>query len=89
MSTDPMPPNATGTPAPDGATPRRIVVARVASLGAEGASDDLSDTTTAVERVELVQVLSRRMWELTGRPWPDYARSAMPGRVIRRSTRDP
>lgn len=83
-----MPSNATRTPSPDGETARRIVVARVVRLGEAGASDDLSDVTTASERVELVQVLSRRMWELTGRPWPDYPRSAMPGRVVRRATRD-
>ncbi|MCU0619489.1 MAG: hypothetical protein MUF40_06260 [Gemmatimonadaceae bacterium] len=67
---------------------RRITVARVTGLHEEGAADDLSDTTTAVERVELVQVLSRRMWELTGRPFPDYSRAAMPGRVVRRAALD-
>jgi hypothetical protein len=65
------------------------MVARVSRLGTETGGDDLSETTTAAERIELVQVLSRRMWELTGRPWPAYARSAMPGRVVRRATHGP
>lgn len=27
--------------------------------------------------------LSCEVWALSGRPWPDYTRAAMPGRVIR------
>ena len=49
----------------------------------EEPSDDLSATTTAEQRLEMVAVLSRRMWELTGRPTPTYRRDQMPGRVIR------
>ena len=89
MSTDPSPTSATPAPTAAEVPARRTVVARVGRLGAEDAADDLSATTTAVERVELVQRLSRRMWELTGRPWPEYRRSAMPGRVVRLSTGEP
>jgi hypothetical protein len=31
----------------------------------------------------MVAELTRRMWELTGRPMPSYPRAAMPGRVLR------
>ncbi len=56
--------------------------ARVAAL-ADGASEDLSGCTTVAERVEMVELLSRRMWEISGRPIPTYARPEMPGRVLR------
>ena len=51
-------------------------------LGEEPA-DDLSASTTPEERLEMVAVLSRRMWELTGRPTPTYRRDQMPARVMR------
>jgi hypothetical protein len=51
-------------------------------LGAES-SDDLTDCTSAEERVALVWTLTERMWELTGRPLPTYRRSEMPVVVIR------
>ena len=57
-------------------------VARVYPLGEEP-GDDLSAVSTPEERLAMVVELSRRMWTLTGRPVPSYARSAMPGRVIR------
>jgi hypothetical protein len=56
--------------------------ARVVRL-TDAVSDDLSATTTAAERVEMVGLLSRRMWEISGRPMPSYARSETPGRVLR------
>jgi hypothetical protein len=31
----------------------------------------------------MVSVLSRRMWELTGRPFRAYARGEMPARIVR------
>ena len=31
----------------------------------------------------MVWLLSARMWELTGRPFPSYRRDEMPGQVIR------
>ncbi len=55
---------------------------RVYRLGEEP-GDDLSATTTAQQRLEMVAVLSARMWELSGRPVPRYTRASMPGRVVR------
>lgn len=63
--------------------PRHDWPIRVFPLGGEP-SDDLSATTTVVERLGLVAVLSERGWRLTGKPFPTYSRSTMPGRVIRR-----
>jgi len=31
----------------------------------------------------MVWELTRRMWSLTGRAWPEYARADLPVRVIR------
>lgn len=62
----------------------RILSACVYRLGDEP-GDDLSGMTTPEQRLEMVAVLSKRMWELTGRPVPSYARSEMPVRVIRRT----
>lgn len=64
--------------------PRRLTTARVVRLG-DASDDDLSGVLGPAERVELVGTLSRRMWELTGRPFPSYTRADMPGRVVRRS----
>jgi hypothetical protein len=50
---------------------------------AEAPGDDLSASTTAEERVAMVWELSAQAWALTGRPWPEYSRAEMPGRVIR------
>jgi hypothetical protein len=63
---------------------RRAAPARVFRLGEEPADDDLSADTTAEQRLEMVAELSRRMWELTGRATPSYARAAIPVRVVRR-----
>ena len=70
---------------PDRRAARRSAPARVFRLGEEPADDDLSAVTTAEQRLEMVAELSRRMWELTGRETPQYARAAMPVRVIRRA----
>lgn len=59
---------------------RRAV--RIFRLGDEP-SDDLSDTTTAEERLAMLWELSGRAWALTGRPFASYRREEMPGRVIR------
>jgi len=56
--------------------------ARIRRLG-DPETEDLSATTTVAERLEMVSVLSRRMWELTGRPFPAYARDEMPSRIVR------
>lgn len=64
--------------------PRGLWPVRIFRLGEEPA-DDLSLVTTAEERLAMVGELSRRMWELTGRPVPSYRRATMPGRVLRRT----
>jgi hypothetical protein len=56
--------------------------ARVYRLGEEP-GDNLSAQSTPEQRLAMVTVLTRRMWELTGRPLPSYQRAAMPGRVVR------
>jgi hypothetical protein len=63
---------------------RRVWPIRVYRLGTEP-GDDLTNITTAEQRLEMVATLTRRMWELTGRPVPSYRRTEMPGRVIRPS----
>jgi hypothetical protein len=64
--------------------PPGFVPARVFRLGEEP-GDDLSAVSTPEERLVMLAELSRRMWELTGRPVPSYSRAAMPGRVLRRA----
>ena len=66
----------------DRRTARDAWPVHVYRLGEEP-GDDLSASTTAQERLEMVADLSRRMWELTGRPVPAAPRSEMAGRVIR------
>lgn len=56
--------------------------ARVYRLGEEP-TEDLSAVTTAEQRLNLVWELTARMWGLTGRPLPTYARGEMPIVVIR------
>jgi hypothetical protein len=60
----------------------RMPPVRVFRLGSEP-GDDLSRQSTAAERVEMVATLSQRMWDLTGRAVPAYARERMPVRVLR------
>lgn len=52
------------------------------ALGCEP-SEDLSGCTTEQERLAMMWDLARRAWLLTGRPLPDYDRSAVPGRLTR------
>lgn len=51
-------------------------------LGSEP-SDDLSDVTSAAERLAMVWPLTLQSWRLSGRDLPDYLRSEAPGRVVR------
>lgn len=53
------------------------MTARIYKLGEEP-GDDISATTTAGERLEMVAVLTRRTWEITGRPWPNVPRGEWP-----------
>lgn len=52
-------------------------------LDAEG-DEDLSDTTTADERLAMMERLASDAWASSGAPWPTYTREEMPGRVLRR-----
>jgi hypothetical protein len=56
---------------------------RVYRLGYEP-DEDLSDITTATERLEMVWQLTQDAWASSGRPIPDYPRERTPIRVIRR-----
>ena len=69
-------------PEPSPTRPRRPCTVRVFRLGQEP-SDDLSSLTTAEQRLDMVTLLTHRMWELTGRRVPTYERASMPGRVLR------
>ncbi len=62
--------------------PRRLWPVRVCRLSEEP-GDDLSAESTPEQRLEMVAVVSRRLWELTGQPVPVYPRAAMPVRVLR------
>jgi len=62
---------------------RRDWPVRVYRLGDEP-GDDLTDVTTAEQRLQMVWELTARMWELSGRPRPSYSRSDMPVRVVHR-----
>lgn len=55
---------------------------RLYRLGEEPRAD-LSAVTTAEERLAMVAQLTMRMWELTGRPWPNYTRATIPVRILR------
>jgi len=63
---------------------RRRWSVKVYRLGEEP-GDDLSALSTPEQRLAMVTELSRRMWELTGRPMPSYPRAAMPVRILRRA----
>ena len=41
-------------------------------------SDDLSQQTTAEQRLEMMWPLALEAWSLTGKPVPDYARRDTP-----------
>ena len=49
----------------------------------EEPNEDLSESTTAEERLAMMWPLTLEAWKLTGRPLPDYARSETPIRVLR------
>jgi hypothetical protein len=49
----------------------------------EEPSDDLSDVTTAVERVAMMAELAEAAWRMAGKAFPSYDRSAIPGRLFR------
>ncbi len=67
-----------------GPSPRSPWPVRLLAQG-EASGDDLSASTTAEERIAMVWELSRRMWLLTGRPWPRTSREALPIQVSHRA----
>jgi len=50
----------------------------------EEPSDDLRDSTTAEERLQMMWQLAVDAWSLTDRPIPNYNRSEAPVRKLRR-----
>lgn len=66
----------------DSSVKPRVSEAKVFRLGEEP-TEDLTDITSTDRRLEMVSILTRRMWELSGQPFPSYTRGEMPGRVIR------
>lgn len=69
-------------PRPGAPSVGETAAAHVYRLGQEPL-DDLTATTTVAERVELVARLSRRAWELTGKPWPSLPRAEWPLKIVR------
>ena len=65
------------------AAARRSWPIRKHRLGEEP-SDDLSDSTTAEERLQMMWQLALDAWSLTDRPIPDYNRKEAPVRKMRR-----
>lgn len=65
------------------AAARRSWPIRKHRLGEEP-SDDLSDSTTAEERLQMMWQLALDAWSLTDRPIPDYDRKEAPVRKMRR-----
>ena len=55
---------------------------RVFPLGEEP-RDDLTQSTTAPQRIAMLRELTKRAWALTGRPLPRYPRKEIPVRVMR------
>jgi len=55
---------------------------RIFRLGEEP-RDDLRETTTAVQRLDILRELTRRAWALSGQPFPSYSRRQIPVRVVR------
>jgi hypothetical protein len=51
--------------------------------------DDLSDVTTAAERIAMMWPLALAAWQVAGRSLPTYDRSSMPGRLWRPGERRP
>lgn len=65
---------------------RSAIRARVVPL-ATRANDDLSDCTTAAERLGLVADLTREMWAFSKREVPAYTRSELPVVLVRARNR--
>lgn len=70
-------------PASVRATQRRSWPVRKYRMGSEP-SDDLSESTTAEQRLEMMWPLALEAWSFAGTPMPDYPRSKTPIVCIRR-----
>ncbi len=46
--------------------------------------DDISDVTTAAERIAMMWPLAEEAWRLAGRPMPSYDRRHTPSRTFHR-----
>lgn len=46
-------------------------------------NDDISDVTTAPERIAMMWMLAQEAWRWAGRPIPTYDRAHAPSRVFR------
>lgn len=70
------------------AAARRSWPIRKFRLGEEP-DDDLSETTTAKERLEMMWPMTVDAWTLAGKKIPDYPREKAPIRVTRRGKEVP
>ena len=80
--TDAMAPERDGTE--ESRVRRQSWPVRKYRLGSEP-SEDLSDSTTAEQRLEMMWPLTLEAWSLSGAPLPDYLRSEAPVRRFRRA----
>ncbi|HXV65053.1 MAG TPA: hypothetical protein VEK15_30440 [Vicinamibacteria bacterium] len=55
----------------------------------EEPGDDLSESTTAEERIDMMWELAVSAWTLAGRELPTYSREHMPSRLYRRGETPP
>ena len=75
--------NHQGRPGTDSSPTETPPMAPARILRLDGrVDDDLSDSTTVEDRLAMVDALSKRMWEITGRPLPSYARAEIPAKII-------
>jgi hypothetical protein len=51
--------------------------------------EDLSDVTTATERIAMMRSLAETAWRVAGRPIPSYDREHIPARLFRPGQRPP
>jgi hypothetical protein len=56
---------------------------RVAVRRLDACDDDLSDVTTATERIAMMWTLAQEAWHVAGRPIPTYDRAHTPSRLFR------
>lgn len=64
------------------AEPRTAWPIRMVALE-RGNEDDLSDSTSVVERLAMMWPLATEAWALMGQPVPEYDRAHTPVRIVR------